>query len=143
LTIASASARFASAVADMPTSAWAAVLDARSGSAARVVWRRLREVEVHHVDLAAGYTTADWSEAFTHRLLHELITDLPKAGSELPAVALHAAELGHPLHLGTGDPTVTVTGPGHALAGWLAGRGDGAALTVDPAGPLPTLSDWM
>ena len=29
-----------------------------------LVWGRLREVEVHHVDLDAGYRPADWPEAF-------------------------------------------------------------------------------
>jgi maleylpyruvate isomerase len=62
--------RFAGAVADMPASGWVVMLDEKTGPAARVVWRRLREVEVHHVDLDAGYTTAEWPDAFVHRLLH-------------------------------------------------------------------------
>jgi maleylpyruvate isomerase len=132
--------RFAGAVADMPAAAWVFMLDEKSGPAARVVWRRLREVEVHHVDLDAGYTTAEWPEPFTHRLLHELITNRPG-----PTVTVIADELGHPLRFGTDDTDrpVVVRGAGHEIAGWLSGRSDGKPLDVDPRGPLPTLTDWM
>lgn len=140
-------ARFAAAVAEMPAEKWAAVHDEKNGPAARVVWRRLREVEVHHVDLAAGYAPADWPAGFTHRLLHELIADRSPASatSSEPIVArLVADELSHPLSFGgSGTPSVTVRGPGHELAAWLSGRSNGAMLTVDPAGPLPDLQDWM
>jgi maleylpyruvate isomerase len=135
-----ASARFADACDNLPADAWAAVL-ADAGPAAGVVWRRLREVEVHHVDLAAGYTWRDWPEAFTHRLLHELIT--VRRGGQPPSVRLRATGLNHPLDLGTGAPTVTVSGSAPDLAAWLAGRSDGTGLAVDPAGDLPVIPDWM
>ena len=32
--------------------------------AAQVMWSRLREVEIHHVDIGAGYGPSDWPEAF-------------------------------------------------------------------------------
>ncbi len=52
------SARFAEAAGGLSVDAWLAELDLPDGRhpAAVVPWRRLREVEVHHVDLAAGYT---------------------------------------------------------------------------------------
>ena len=69
-----ACARFADAVAQMPAEAWTVEVRWTAGNqapAARVMWSRLREVEIHHVDLGAGYTPADWPEAFTLRLLRE------------------------------------------------------------------------
>ncbi len=137
--------RFATAVADMPVAAWGFIYDERRGAAPRVVWRRLREVEVHHVDLDCGYTPANWPSGFTHRLLHELITDLTRnAAGSAPAVRLIADELSHPLEFGGSsiDP-ITVRGTGHDLAAWLSGRGLGAELSVQPAGALPAVPDWM
>ena len=135
-----ASERFAHACADLPAAAWGVVLD-DAGPAAGVVWRRLREVEVHHVDLAAGYTWRDWPESFSHRLLHELIGD--RRGGEPPSVWIQADDLSHPLQVGDGSPDVTVSGRAADLAAWLAGRSNGTGLTVEPAGDLPALPDWM
>jgi maleylpyruvate isomerase len=134
--------RFARAVADMPAESWTATLGDQ-GSAARVVWRRLREVEVHHVDMAAGYDWPDMPEAFTLRLLNELVSVRPRDDGSGPVVRVRPADVGHPLQLGKGDPEVTVSGAAHELAAWLAGRSAGAALTVEPEGDLPTISGWM
>ncbi|HZN72107.1 MAG TPA: maleylpyruvate isomerase family mycothiol-dependent enzyme [Micromonosporaceae bacterium] len=136
-----ACARFAAAAEEMPAEAWTVQLDLSGGPqpAARVVWRRLREVEVHHVDLAAGYGTADWPDSFSHRLLHEVVRGLSDFD-----VVVHATDLGHPLTVGassSGAPTVT--GPAHALAGWLTGRTSGSELTVSPPGPLPVPPQWI
>ena len=57
----------------MPAEAWTFHLPSTGQSAAAVPWARLREVEVHHVDLGAGYTPADWSDAFALRLLREIV----------------------------------------------------------------------
>ena len=67
--------RLAAAIDAMPAEAWSAEVrwtDGRVGPASEVVRRRLREVELHHVDLGAGYTPADWPEAFAIRLVEEL-----------------------------------------------------------------------
>lgn len=135
-----ASARFADACADMPAEAWAVVLG-DIGPAVKVVWRRLREVEVHHVDLASGYTWRDWPESFTHRLLHELI-DVRRGGPP-PRLWLKASGLSHPLQLGDGTPDATVTGNAADIAAWLAGRSTGTGLTMDPPGDLPAVPEWM
>lgn len=100
---------FLAAVDEMPPSAWTAEVRLGSGTvipAAKVVWSRLCEVEIHHVDLAAAYAPADWPPGFAQRLLHELT--VPDG----------------------------VTGPDHAVAAWLIGRSDGADLTgALPAAP--------
>lgn len=131
-------ARFVEAVDLMPLEAWPATVRWTSGQSApalMVVWSRLREVEVHHVDLDAGYGPADWPEAFTLRLLQEVAHSLPGL-----AVRLVADDL--PLTVEVGSEPVTVSGPARLLAGWLTGRTDGAGLAVEPEGPLPTVPSW-
>jgi maleylpyruvate isomerase len=131
-----ACARLSAEAAAMPVSAWAFDFGPPQGSAAKLIWRRLREVEVHHVDLGAGYSTADWPSAFTSRLMKELV-----AGQTGELSMTVCADDGQSWQLGTGD--TTVSGPAHALAGWLIGRSTGDGLSVAPAGPLPTVPDWM
>ncbi|MHB8379857.1 MAG: maleylpyruvate isomerase N-terminal domain-containing protein [Acidimicrobiales bacterium] len=48
-----------------------------------VLFRRLREVEVHHVDLDASYDASDWPEAYVE-------VELPRALRKLPERADHA-----------------------------------------------------
>lgn len=136
--------RFAEAVAAMPAEAWGATVDTRRGpwSAAYLVWGRLREVEVHHVDLAVEYRPADWPEAFGHRLLREVATGL--AGrSDAPPMVLRCDGRRHDLVVGDRTAAPTVTGAAPDLAAWLIGRSPGAALTVSPDGPLPTPPEWI
>lgn len=133
---------FARTAAEMPAEAWSVELG-QAGPAARVIWRRLREVEVHHADLAAGYGWHDMPEAFLRRLLNELVSVRPRDDGSGPVVAVRATELGHTLRLGEGEPSVTVSGAASDVAAWLAGRGAGTGLTVEPEGDLPTISGWM
>lgn len=138
-----AAARFAAAADEMPTDAWASRLEISGAPqpAALIVWRRLREVEVHHVDLDAGYRPADWPEGFSHRLLHEAVADLD-GGDSFPSLVLEPGDTGHVLTLGEPDGAPTVSGPAWALAAWLTGRVNGDGLTVAPPGPLPTPPAW-
>ena len=129
--------RFADAAAAMTAEAWTFHLPPTGRSAAAVPWARLREVEVHHVDLGAAYTPADWSEAFALRLLREI------AGDSAFPVVLRPYGIDHPLVLGgAGDTAPVVAGPTRALAAWLSGRGDGADLTGSPDGELPAPPRW-
>ncbi|MDM4719877.1 maleylpyruvate isomerase family mycothiol-dependent enzyme [Micromonospora sp. WMMA1363] len=136
--------RFAAAVTAMPVEAWGATVETRRGPwpAAMLVWGRLREIEVHHVDLAAGYRPADWPEAFGHRLLHEVATGL--AGrADAPPMVLRFDGSRHELAIGDRSAAPTVTGAAPELAAWLIGRNAGTVLTVTPDGPLPTPPDWI
>lgn len=54
--------------------------------AARLVYARWREVEVHHVDLGRGYRPADWPPELVQRMLPELLETLP--GRADPAALL-------------------------------------------------------
>lgn len=135
--------RFVEAMAAMPPAAWTANVQTSRGEqvAATVVWGRLREVEVHHVDLDLGYTPADWSEAFSQRLLHEVVSNLT-GRVDTPDLLLRPDGTSHPLLLGASEDPPVVSGPTHALAGWLTGRCTGRQLTISPDGPLPTLPPW-
>ncbi len=132
-------ARLQSAGRDLPVEAWAVQLELPDGPqvAARIPWRRLREVEVHHVDLLAGYTPADWPESFAHRLLHEVAGGLN--GIDL---TLRVTGIGHPVLVGAGGDTV-VAGSAADLAAWLTGRASGTGLVVPDGGALPTLPAWI
>ncbi|MEV7627340.1 maleylpyruvate isomerase family mycothiol-dependent enzyme [Actinoplanes sp. NPDC089786] len=131
--------RFADAAATMTAEAWTFFLEPTGQSAAAIPWARLREVEVHHVDLAAGYGPDEWSDAFALRLLREIVTGF---GDDGFAAVLRPYGIDHPLLIG-GDPDAPVVGgPTRSIAAWLSGRGDGADLTVSPDGELPVVPRW-
>ena len=136
--------RFTEAVAAMPVAAWGATVETRRGPwpATLLVWGRLRELEIHHVDLAAGYRPADWSEDFGHRLLHEVATAF--AGrDDAPPMVLRFDGSSHELVVGDRERAPVVSGSAADLAAWLTGRGTGASLTVTPDGHLPRPPEWI
>ncbi|MGK5641538.1 maleylpyruvate isomerase family mycothiol-dependent enzyme [Streptomyces sp. URMC 126] len=105
--------------------------------AARVPFRRLIEVELHHVDLGIGYGLEDLPAEFTEREIG-FLADRFAGHPEVPSLLL-AAEDGREWRTGGADgPRLRVSGPAPALLGWLAGRGDASALDTD-GGPLPAL----
>lgn len=136
--------RFAEAVAAMPVPAWGATVQTRTGAwpAALLVWGRLRELEVHHVDLAADYRPADWSPDFAHRLLHE-VTAAFADRDDAPAMVLRFDGSGHELVLGDRAQAPVVAGSAAELAAWLTGRAPGTTLTVTPDGQLPRPPEWI
>jgi maleylpyruvate isomerase len=94
--------RFAAAADAMPPEAWTHLVQPTVGPempAAQVMWSRLREVEIHHVDLGAGYGPADWPAAFALRMVHVLVKDMSER-SDAPRVVLRIPEIGHDLPLG-------------------------------------------
>ncbi|MEV4123341.1 maleylpyruvate isomerase family mycothiol-dependent enzyme [Micromonospora sp. NPDC049645] len=135
---------FAEAVAVMPADAWAATVQARKGPwpAALLVWGRLREIEVHHLDLAADYHAADWSDTFAHRLLREAASH-HAMGPTPPSMVLRLDGSEHEVVIGDRGGAPVVSGPVGDLAAWLIGRADGAPLSVTPDGPLPTPPEWI
>ncbi|MFF8292228.1 maleylpyruvate isomerase family mycothiol-dependent enzyme [Streptomyces sp. NPDC016309] len=118
---------------------WDRVVELRNGvtdRAARLPFRRLVEVELHHVDLDAGYELEDLPEEFTEREI-AFLADRFAGHPTVPPTRLLAA--GSEWRTGGDEgPAVTVSGPAPDLLGWLAGRRDGAALEVT-GGPLPVL----
>jgi maleylpyruvate isomerase len=119
---------------------WSRTVTLRNGvtdSARRVPFRRWVEVELHHVDLAAGYELEDLPAQFAEReigFLAERFTGHPDVPPTRLADGTRAWSTGREADA----PAVTVTGSQADLLGWLAGRRDGSALSVT-GGPLPAL----
>ncbi len=132
----------------LPDDAWTVPVRALNGPAfpaREVLQRRWSEVEIHHVDLAAGYRPGDWPQDF--------ITDaLPRvAGSftgrdDVPACLVWAdgAPAGSPIGPDRpGPPPLAVHGPPAELLAWLLGRGNSAGLRVSGgAARAPVLPPW-
>ena len=97
---------------------------------------RVREVEIHHADLGAGYSADDWPEDFAVLLL-ESMTKRP-----FPApFSVRPTDLDRTWHYGEGADGPVVTGTSTALGWWLTGRGAGEDLTSD-ATDLPRVESW-
>ncbi|MGW4530188.1 maleylpyruvate isomerase family mycothiol-dependent enzyme [Nocardia sp. NPDC004340] len=121
----------------MPADSWTATVRNRMGGeipAMRVIWMRLLEVEIHHVDLNIGYTPADWPEEFTTRLLAQSLSEVKPADDA--GFTVTATDTGFTGAVGAQGPEIT--GPAASLAAWLIGRSPGADLTGD----LPALAAW-
>ncbi|MER6996455.1 maleylpyruvate isomerase family mycothiol-dependent enzyme [Streptomyces sp. NPDC000410] len=134
-------ARFQAAAAEGGEDAdWSRVVELRNGvkdAAARVPFRRLIEVELHHVDLGIGYELEDLPEEFTQREI-AFLTERFTGNAALPPITV-ADTAGHTWSTGGEEGTpVTVSGAAPDLVGWLAGRRDGSALDVR-GGSLPVL----
>lgn len=99
----------------------------------RVVPSMRRELEYHHVDLAARYGPRDWPEDFVSAQLESVTGSF---GERAPAFTLRLPD--RELAVGDGG-RVTVTGDPALVLAWLTGRGEGAPLRADPPGPLPDL----
>jgi maleylpyruvate isomerase len=69
----------------LPDDAWARVGRAISGERTmrEALWARVREVEVHHVDLAMGYEATDWPVAFVTGALDEIFSSFKKRASNV------------------------------------------------------------
>lgn len=126
----------------MPPAAWARTVRWTAGQerpAARAADSRLTEVLVHHVDLDAGYTSADWPAGAVTALLARVVAAFAaRDAATVPAMRLAAVDTGTAYAIGAAPGARRVRGPQHALLAWLMGRPPAAAqLTVDGGGPLP------
>ncbi|MCC3328059.1 maleylpyruvate isomerase family mycothiol-dependent enzyme [Nocardia abscessus] len=138
-----ATTRFLALARSLTDDAWRAQVRTRQGRpipATEVLWMRLQEVEIHHVDLNAGYHPSDWPTPFVARILPQATADLTRltADNPLEPFTLRATDSDFTATIGT-DPTAhTISGPASSLAAWLLGRGTGSDLTGD----LPPLPAW-
>jgi maleylpyruvate isomerase len=108
------------------------------------VFRRWREVEVHRVDLAAGYTPDRWPPLLVTNVLPqeaELLaerTDRPLRVQVSAEGSLAGDLVGAEWVVGDGEP-LDVRGPDWAVLAWLAGRPSVAAGALTAP---PPLRDW-
>lgn len=108
---------------------------ARRFHAGQVGAMRLREVEIHHVDVGAGYSPAEWPDDFARALL------LGGVERQDVDMTVAATDLDRSWRLGPGVVAgPTVTGPAAGLAWWLTGRTPypGVEVTSD-GGALPRI----
>ncbi|WP_415954285.1 maleylpyruvate isomerase family mycothiol-dependent enzyme [Streptomyces sp. KLOTTS4A1] len=119
---------------------WSRSVELRNGvmdRASRIPFRRLIEVELHHVDLGIGYELEDLSAEFTEREI-AFLTGRFSGNPAVPRIAVTAND-GRQWSTGGADgDQVSVIGPAPALLGWLAGRRAGTELDCDAA-LLPVL----
>ena len=140
---------FAAEAASLPGEAWTAQVQMLTGPpmpARHVLDWRLREVEIHHVDLATGYRPADWPGEFVTDNLPEVAGSF--AGRDDTPSCLLQPDSGSfgLLPIGPEPPATTpalfVSGPPAGLLAWLIGRDDGSGLRVSGDGALPALPPW-
>lgn len=96
---------------------------------------RLREVEIHHADLDAGYDRSAWAPEFAAYVLDTVLTR-EDAGTPF---TVRASDLGRTWEYGVGGPVVS--GRCVDLAWWVTGRGSGDGLTSE-GGALPQIGGW-
>ena len=135
-----ATARFTDALAAMHEDDWDGRFERTPGgpdfALANVVLMRLREVEIHHADLGAGYSADDWPEDFVVLLL-ESMTKRPYP----EPFSIRPTDVDRTWRYGEGEGGPVVSGTAAALGWWLTGRGSGEGLTSD-AGTLPEVESW-
>lgn len=100
---------------------------------------RIREIEIHRVDLAAEYQPVDWSQAFTLRTLGHL-TPFFREERQVGAQVLRCVDSGNCWSVGETGPDLW--GTEADLLAWLIGRPHGPLRTSD-ASPLPDSPVWV
>ncbi|MFC7306574.1 maleylpyruvate isomerase family mycothiol-dependent enzyme [Streptomyces monticola] len=119
---------------------WSRTVELRNGvtdSASRLPFRRLIEVELHHVDLNIGYELEDLPADFTRREI-SFLADRFAGHAAVPRILITSTDGGQWSTGRTDGEPVSVIGPAPALLGWLAGRREGGGLECD-GGLLPVL----
>ncbi|OON83042.1 hypothetical protein B1H18_02275 [Streptomyces tsukubensis] len=149
--VATTADRFDATVRALPPEAWLVAVTPRTGEPCtpeRLVLMRLRELEVHHVDLACAYTFADVPEAAAGWIIGDIARALA-VREGIPATRIEATDTGLCEEWGRegsarGAPHVR--GGQSALLAWLTGRSEGGGLTVlgaDVPGEVPPAPYWI
>lgn len=121
---------------------WSRTVTMRNGvteSASLIPFRRRNEVELHHVDLGVGYELEDLPDEFTARVI-DFLAERFTGHPEVVSTSV-ADDTGRVWTTGGGKEggPVAVRGTAPELLGWLSGRRDGSALTVEGGHSLPAL----
>jgi maleylpyruvate isomerase len=86
-----------------------------------LVVARLREVEVHHVDLDYGYKPEDWPAEWVLEEMDRAMLDLPSRLPPGTAVVLTATDADQRWVAGSGN-AIDITGTTAELLAWVIGR---------------------
>ncbi|MEO8107019.1 MAG: maleylpyruvate isomerase family mycothiol-dependent enzyme [Actinomycetes bacterium] len=100
---------------------------------------RIREIEIHRVDLAAEYQPVDWSHVFTLRTFSQL-TPFFLEHRDVGAQVLRSVDSGSCWTVGVAGPDLW--GTEADLLAWLIGRPHGPLRTSDGAA-LPDSPVWV
>ncbi|MEW9531202.1 maleylpyruvate isomerase family mycothiol-dependent enzyme [Microbispora sp. NPDC049125] len=125
------------AMRDMPAAAWSATVVAMrppEHTAWYIPIRRIREVEVHHADLGAGYGWPDWPDSYVRRELYDSVLSWPRELSTVSEIVCEEPGGGEPIvwrGLGAGP---AVHGAPRELLAWLTGRSAGEGVHARPTG---------
>ncbi|CAL9563770.1 maleylpyruvate isomerase family mycothiol-dependent enzyme [Streptomyces sp. enrichment culture] len=140
-----AAARFDREIRALPPEAWRKEVRLRTGehrTPAGLILTRVRELEVHHADLAAGYAFADIPGDTARWIIDDIVAALRRRTDVQPlTIESTDTDLTRTLSPGT-DEGPTVSGPQAALLAWLSGRATPASLTAVP-GDVPPPPTWI
>ncbi|MGW4886972.1 maleylpyruvate isomerase family mycothiol-dependent enzyme [Streptomyces murinus] len=135
--------RFEQAVRTLPSAAWHTEVRMRTGelrTPTTLILARLRELEIHHADLDAGYGFSDIPVGAARWIIDDIVEALARR-PETPALRLEATDTGLVHALGADGPTVR--GRQADILAWLSGRSPGTALTASGADEVPAAPFWI
>lgn len=132
------------AIAAVPDREWPTYVERTPGGrrmrADSLPGMRLRELEIHHVDLDAGYTTRNWSATFAEHLLDAMAKRVrPAEPFEVKPLDSRRTWVFGPDE--SEYPVPIVTGPIADAAWWLTGRAAPDTLSCS-RGELPAIEGW-
>ena len=133
---------FQDAMVAMPEDAWSGRFERTPGGPElpldALPLMRVREIEIHHADLGAGYTADQWPATFAETVVDGMVKrlDPEPAFRVTPLDSERSWEVGE-----VGEQSAIVTGPVAQLAWWLTGREPGEQV-VCSRGDLPAIGAW-
>jgi maleylpyruvate isomerase len=135
-------ATFTEAVQAVPSDAWQGRFERTPGGRTlpidAIPLLRVREMEIHHVDLGTGYSPGDWPAGFAATVVDGMVTRVATD----PGFRVAPLDVSRTWDVGSvgGDPAV-VTGPVADVAWWLTGRPPSDQVSCTQ-GALPRIEGW-
>lgn len=133
--------RFDESCAAVQDRQWATLVTWTTGhqnGASEVVMSRLFEVEIHHVDLAAGRRVDDWSTDFVATVF-EVVARAFATRSDFPPMTIELDDVHQRYRLGTRKTHMLIEGNRVDVLAWLLGRASGSSLAVVGQERLPEI----
>lgn len=133
---------FTEVVPQVPEDAWDGrferVPDGPTLPVGAVPLMRVRELEIHHVDLDVGYSPDAWPPGFADVVISGMVTRLDPS----PGFRVAPLDSDRTWEVGDADEEAcVVTGPAAQVAWWLTGRPAGQQVSCS-RGELPRIGAW-